>query len=165
VRKYLKRRSKSILEQAEGEWGERDEKYKKLEGDLDQLREPLEGLAEEGGKRIERMHREYLWAQPSRRKQKVGEVKKEKASAGYKMRRLTLELWQKWPKILPHLRRCERGLDGAKNASERSMGRSKVRYKRVRGYKSIVGMSNGIVLTQWLYGGEDEHDLAKEMAA
>jgi hypothetical protein len=34
VRKYLKRRSKSILEQAEEEWGNEDEKYKKLEEDL-----------------------------------------------------------------------------------------------------------------------------------
>jgi hypothetical protein len=45
------------------------------------------------------------------------------------------------------------------------MGRSKVRYKTVRGYKSPEGMKNGIVLTQWLYSGEDDHDLAKEMAA
>ncbi len=35
----------------------------------------------------------------------------------------------------------------------------------MRGYKSDEGMSNGIVLTQWLYSGEDEHDLAEVMAA
>lgn len=35
----------------------------------------------------------------------------------------------------------------------------------MRGYKSDEGMSNGIALTQWLYSGADEHDLAKEMAA
>jgi hypothetical protein len=29
----------------------------------------------------------------------------------------------------------------------------------------MEGMSNGIALTQWLYDGEDEHDLAKEMVA
>jgi hypothetical protein len=29
----------------------------------------------------------------------------------------------------------------------------------------MEGMSNGIALTQWLYSGEDEHDLAKEMSA
>jgi Transposase IS66 family len=165
VRKYLKRRSKSILEQAEGEWGKQDEKYKKkLEEDLDRLRGLLEELAEEGGKRIGRMHREYLWAQPPRRKQKEGEEKrKEKAGAGYRMRMLTLELWQKWPKILLHLRRPELGLDGTNNASERAIGRSKVRYKTMRGYKSVEGMSNGVVLTQWLYSGEDEHDLLAEV--
>jgi hypothetical protein len=55
---------------------------------------------------------------------------------------------------------------GTNNASERSIGKSKVRYKSMRGYKkSEEGMSNGIALTQWLYDGEDEHDPAKEMAA
>ena len=44
------------------------------------------------------------------------------------------------------------------NASERAIGRSKVRYK------SREVMKNGIALTQWLYNGEDAHDLAKEMA-
>ena len=34
----------------------------------------------------------------------------------------------------------------------------------MRGYKSTDGMKNGIGLTRWLYSGEDEHDLAKEMA-
>lgn len=168
VRKYVKRRSKSILEQAEREWGgEEDEKYKKLEEDLKRLRGLLEGLPEEGERQIGRMHREYLWAQPPTRKEEEeeGAKTKEKASCGYRMRMLTLELWQKWKKIRLHLRRPELGLDGTNNASERAIGRSKVRYKTMRGYKSDEGMSNGIVLTQWLYSGEDEHDLAEEMAA
>jgi hypothetical protein len=55
-------------------------------------------------------------------------------------------------------------MDGTNNASERAIGRSKVRYKTMRGYKSIDGMENAIIgLTQWLYSGEDEHDLVKEM--
>lgn len=56
-------------------------------------------------------------------------------------------------------------MDGTNNATERAIGKSKVRYKTMRGYKSPSGMSNGIALTQWLYSGEDEHDLAREMAA
>lgn len=162
VRKYVKRRSESILEQAEEEWGSQGEEYKKLEEDLERLRGMLEELAEEGGKRIGQMHREYLWGQPPSKQE--GEAKK-KACAGYRMRMLTLELWQKWPKIRLHLRRPELGLDGTNNASERLIGRSKVRYKTMRGYKSLEGMKNGIGLTQWLYSGEDEHDLAKELAA
>jgi hypothetical protein len=170
VRKYVKRRSKSILEQAKREWGEEEqEKYKKLEEDLKRLRGLLEELSEEGEKQIGRMHREYLWAQPPPRKEEEEEeegAKKEKASAGYRMRMLTLELWNKWPKIRLYLRHPELGLDGTNNASERSIGRSKVRYKTMRGYKSVEGMSNGIALTQWLYSGEDKvHDLGKEMAA
>jgi transposase-like protein len=159
VRKYLKRRSESILEQAEEEWGNEDEKYKKLEEDLGQLRELLEELPEEGEKRIGRLHREYLWARSPRKEQA------KKACVGYRMRMLTLELWNKWPKIRLYLRRPELDLDGTNNASERSIGKSKVRYKTMRGYKSIEGMKNGIALTQWLYSGEDEHDLAEEMAA
>jgi transposase-like protein len=161
VRKFVKRRSKSILEQAEGEWGNQDEKYEKLEADLDRLGGVLQELSEEGGKGIGRMHREYLWARGPTKKEK----EKEKASAGYRMRMLTLELWQKWPKILLHLRHPELGLDGTNNASERAIGRSKVRYKTMRGYKSVEGMSNGVVLTQWLYNGEDEHDLLAEVMA
>jgi hypothetical protein len=170
VRKFVKRRSKSILEQAEREWGEGEEaaeKYKKkLEEDLKRLRGLLEELSEEGERQIGGMHREYLWAQPPRRKLgKEGEVNKEKASAGYRMRMLTLELWQKWKKIRLHLRRPELKLDGTNNASERAIGRSKVRYKSMRGYNSDEGMSNAIALTQWLYSGEDEHDLGRQMAA
>jgi len=128
LRKFVKRRSKSILEQAEGEWGYQEHTYEKLQVDLHRLKESLEELAEEGGKQIGRMHREYLWAQPPRRKLgKEGKANKEKASAGYRMRMLTLELWQKWKKIRLHLRRPELKLDG-NNASERAIGRSKVRY-------------------------------------
>ena len=81
----------------------------------------LGDLAEDGGKRIGRMHREYLWAQSPRK------GRAEKAATGYRMRMLTLELWQKWPKIRLHLEHPEElGLDGTDNASERSIGRSKV---------------------------------------
>lgn len=57
------------------------------------------------------------------------------------------------------------GLDGTNNVSERGICRSKVRYKSMRGYKSREGMQNGVALTQWLYSGEDENDLGKELAA
>lgn len=56
-------------------------------------------------------------------------------------------------------------MDGTNNASERAIVKSKVRYKTMRGYKSEEVMSNGIALTKWPYGGEDEHNLAKEMVA
>ena len=81
------------------------------------------------------------------------------------MRMLTLELWDKWHKIRLHLSSPELGLDGTNNSTERGIGKSKVRYKTMRGYKSPEGMTNGIALTQWLYSGEDEHDLAEVMAA
>jgi transposase-like protein len=161
VRKYVAKRANSILEQAEKEWDEEDEKLKKLKEDLKVLKGVLQELSEEGGRRIGRLHRGYMWGAPPRRK---GQETKE-ATAAYRMRMLTLELWKKWHKIRLHLSRPELGLDGTNNASERGIGRSKVRYKTMRGYKSQEGMKNAIALTQWLYSGEDEHDLAKEMAA
>ncbi len=161
VRKYVAKRANSIFEQAEKEWDEEDEKLEKLAEDLQVLKGLLEELSKESAHEIERLHRGYLWAAPPRRK---GQEAKE-ASAAYRMRMITLELWNKWPKIRLHLARPELGLDGTNNSTERSIGKSKVRYKTMRGYKSMDGMENGIALTQWLYSGEDEHDLAKEMAA
>ncbi len=162
VRKYVTKRANSILEQAEKEWGKQDQKLKKLKEDLQVLKGLLKELPEEGSRRIGRLHREYLWAAPPRRRK--GQEAKE-ATAAYRMRMLTLELWNGWNKIRLHLSRPELKLDGTNNASERGIGRSKVRYKTMRGYKSQEGMKNGIALTQWLYSGEEEHDLAKELAA
>ena len=161
VRKYVTKRANSIYEQAEKEWGERDEKLKKLAEDLRVLKGLLKELPEEGARRIGQLHREYLWAAPPRRK---GQETKE-ATAAYRMRVLTLELWNDWRKIRLHLSHPELSLDGTNNASERSISKSKVRYKSMRGYKSLGGMNNGIALTQWLYSGEEEHDLNKEMTA
>ena len=161
VRKYVAKRANSILEQAEKEWDEQDEKLEKLAEDLGALKGLLEELPEEGAHEIKRLHQGYLWAAPPRRK---GQEAKE-ATAAYRMRMLTLELWNKWRKIRLHRAHPELGLDGTNNSTERGISKSKVRYKSMRGYKSMEGMTNGIALTQWLYSGEDEHDLAKEMAA
>ncbi len=161
VRKYVTKRAKSIYEQAAKEWGEQDEKLKKLSEDLEVLKGLLKELPEEGARRIGRLHREYLWAAPPRRK---GQETNE-ATAAYRMRMLTLEIWNNWSKIRLHLSHPELGLDGTNNVTERGISKSKVRYKTMRGYKSLEGMINGIALTQWIYNGEDEHDLSEEMAA
>jgi transposase-like protein len=159
VRKYVAKRSKSIIEQARAEWGEGDERSDKLAEDLGLVKDLLEQLREEGGARMGRLHRSYSSAPPPERKGG-------KASCAYRMRMLTLELWEKWRKLRLYRARPELGfLDGTNNVSERAIGKSKVRYKTMRGHKSVEGMSNAIALTQWLYNGDDEHDLAKEMAA
>lgn len=161
VRKYVTRRANSILEQASTEYGDEDDKLQKLSEDLEVLKGLLKELSEQGIHQIERLHRGYLWAAPPRRK---GQEAKQ-ATAAYRMRMLTLEIWNKWRKLRLHLARPRLGLDGTNNASERGIGKSKVRYKSMRGHKSIEGMKNAIALTQWLYSGEKEHDLSEEMAA
>ena len=165
VRKYVAKRAASILEQARGEYDDEDEKLRKLEEDLGMLKGLLRELPERGAHEIARLHRGYLWAAPPRRKDQ--ETKgATAAAAAYRMRILTLEIWNKWKKLRLHLSRPGLGLrDGTNNASERGIAKSKVRYKTMRGYKSIEGMTNGIALTQWLYDRAGEHDLAEEMAA
>ena len=165
VRKYVARRANSIHEQAEKEWEEQDGKLKKLTEDLKVLEELLGELSEEGGERVGQLHREYLWASPPTRKGQQTKEADAKAPAAYRMRMLTLEIWNKWEKLRLYRARPELDMDGTNNASERSIGKSKVRYKTMRGYKSPEGMINGIALTQWLYSGEDEHELSKQMAA
>jgi transposase-like protein len=62
VRKYVAKRANSILEQAEKEWDEKDEKLEKLAEDLKVLKGLLEELCEGGAYEIGRLHRGYLWA-------------------------------------------------------------------------------------------------------
>ncbi len=123
VRKYVRRRSKSIKEQAEKECERADEKLEKLKEDLEEIGVLLKELPEDGGERIGKLHRRYLWATPPARK-----GQERKATAFYRMRMLTLGLWNDWKKIRLHLSRPELLLDGTNNASERSIGKSKVRY-------------------------------------
>lgn len=157
VRKYVARRSKSILGQAEEEYSENDGELSQLKEGLERVEELVEELSESGGSEMGRLHQQYLWAEPPKQD--------ERASAGYRMRMLTLELWEKWRKLRLYSRRSDLGLDGTDNCSERTIGKSKLRYKTMRGYKSLSGMGNGIRLTQWLYSGEESHDLAEAMAA
>jgi hypothetical protein len=157
VRKNASKIAHSISEQAkrehEGEDEDEDERLRKLEEDLEALEGLLRELPEEGAKRIGRLHREYLWAAPPARKER----KTEKATAAYRMRMRTLKPRNDWEEVRLHLPRPELNLDGTNDASERGIGKSKVRYKTTRGHKSAGGTMNGAALTQWLYSGQEEH--------
>jgi hypothetical protein len=50
------------------------------------------------------------------------------------------------------------------NRTEQAIGKSKVRFKTVRGFKSMAGMLAGVALTQWLYSGAAVHDMAELVA-
>ena len=79
------------------------------------------------------------------------------------LRRLVVELSEKWRSLRCHRRVM--GMPQTNNCTERAIGRSKVRYKTVRGYNSVDGMMNGLGLTQWVWSGEEGLDLGVLMAA
>ena len=80
-----------------------------------------------------------------------------------KMRRLVVDLCSKWRSLVCHNRVS--GMRRTNNGRERVIGRSKVRYKTVRGYKSIYGMLNGLGLTQWVWSGRDGLCIGELVAA
>lgn len=155
VRKAVTKRSKTILAQARQAWSD-PQQIDQLARELAQIRMLVRELPADGGQAMEVLHRRYLHAPPP--------GKGEQASVAYRMRLLTLEVWEHWGKLRLYLRRPELRLDGTNNATERAIGKSKLRYKTMRGYKSLNGLSNGIALTQWLYSGAAVHDLARAMA-
>ena len=79
------------------------------------------------------------------------------------LRRLCVELSNKWRALLCHRRRGD--VPWTNNMTERAIGRSKIRYKTVRGYKSESGMLNGFWLTQWAWSGSDGLELSELVAA
>ena len=80
-----------------------------------------------------------------------------------KLHRLVVELCEKWWSLTCHQR--VRGMPQTNNCTERTIGRSKIRYKTVRGYKSEEGLMNGLGLTQWVWSGEDVLHLGDLIAA
>ena len=79
------------------------------------------------------------------------------------LRRMCIELSGKWRALLCHRRRGY--VPWTNNAAERAIGRSKIRYKTVRGGKSEDGMLNGFGLTQWAWSGRDGLELSELVAA
>jgi transposase-like protein len=78
------------------------------------------------------------------------------------LRRLVVDLLQRWPALLCHRRR--QGVPSTNNRTEQAIAKSKMRYKTVRGYKSVGGALAGVALTQWLYSGAPEHHLVELVA-
>lgn len=78
------------------------------------------------------------------------------------LRRLVIDLIGRWPALVYHQGRP--WVPTTNNRTEQAIGKSKVRFKTVRGFKSVPGLLAGVALTQWLYSGAEVHDLA-ELAA
>jgi transposase-like protein len=155
VRKAVSKRVRAIGEHAEREWDD-PAALGQLAADLAQIRTLVADVPPDGATDLATLHRRYqAFAAPQ-----AGEP----ATAGYRMRLFTLDLWEQWPKLRRYQVRPELGMDGTNNASERAIGKSKVRAKTVRGYKSLDGLQNGIALTQALYAGTPTLDLAQALA-
>lgn len=71
-------------------------------------------------------------------------------------RRFLSDLADKWHSLRRFLENP--AVPATNNVTERAIGRSKVRYKTVRGFKSEEGMLNLFALTQWLYTPQPVHD-------
>ena len=72
------------------------------------------------------------------------------------------ELADKYESLCLYLK--QKGVPATNNVTERAIGRSKVRSKTLRGFKSQEGMLNLFALTQWLYTPKDVHELAALVA-
>jgi transposase-like protein len=80
-----------------------------------------------------------------------------------KLRELVVELAQRWRSLV-----CYQGKPGVprtNNRTEQGIGRSKIRYKTMRGFKSAAGLMNGLYLTQWVWRPGEVRDLSSLLAA
>ena len=82
--------------------------------------------------------------------------------ASPELHRLVVDLLGRWTALVYH--QTHPGVPATNNRTEQAIGKSKVRFKTVRGFKSVAGALAGIALTQWLYSGAAVHDLG-ELAA
>ena len=154
MRKWVKRRIRELRKQSEsqGETGEQ------LSEDLGRVGQLVKELPTEGEKELEELHLRYRRAPPPKRG--------ERASAYYRMRMLTLHLWENWARYrLFKSWEGEVSLDGTNNMSERAIGRSgKVRYRLMRGYKRRASILNVVGLMGWLDSQRPWCDLSQLVA-
>jgi len=106
------------------------------------IRQLVRDLPADGGERLLRLER--------------------RVRASPALRRLVIDLIARWPALVYHQSRP--WVPATNNRTEQAIGKSKVRFKTVRGFKSVDGALAGVALTQWLYSGVELHDL-RELAA
>ncbi len=73
-----------------------------------------------------------------------------------------VDLIGRWPALVYHQGRP--WVPATNDRTGQAIGKSKVRFKTVRGFKSPAGMLAGVALTQWLYSGAAVHDLGELVA-
>jgi len=80
-----------------------------------------------------------------------------------RLRQLVVELSEKWRSLVCYKRLTR--MPSTNNRTEQVIGRSKIRYKLLRGFKSVQGLLNGLWLTQWVWTPDKLRDLGALMAS
>lgn len=129
--------------------------------DLETVQWLVEAHPHDGQEQLEALHQHYCQAPAPR--------EGEKATMWYRMRLLTLDLWDDWSRLTLYQGwqgpEGER-LDGTNNATERAIGWGvKERYRPMRGYKRPESVLNVSSLLGWLSGQPAGYDLAELVAA
>ncbi len=129
--------------------------------DLEEVQRLIESHPHDGQARMKALHLAYCQAPPP------GEG--EKATMWYRMRLLTLDRWENWPRLTLYQRwRGPQGerIDGTNNGAERAIGWwVKERYRSMRGYKRRESVLNVSTLLGWLGAQTADYDLAELVAA
>ena len=99
--------------------------------------------------KLKRLHLRYTFARPVR--------KGEKVDIFYRMRMLTLRLWQRADELALYKKV---GGDGTNNTTERLIGLcGKIRYRQMRGFKSKESLNRFLKLNAYLQEQDKEIDL------
>ena len=117
-------------------------RLKKVDGwkeDKARIQRVVRELPSEGGAELLRLERRVVRSPP--------------------LRRLVVDLLQRWPALICHQGTAD--VPATNNRTEQAIGKSKVRFKTVRGFKSLLGAAAGVALTQWLYSGAEPHNLTE----
>lgn len=154
LRKTLSLRARELTREAEKMKGKASTKEKEilddLIKDLELTRDLVKRLPEGLEEKFQKLHLRYSFAQPPKRG--------EKADIFYRMRMLTLRLWQRADELDLYKKV---GGDGTNNTTERVIGLcGKIRYKQMRGFKSKESLNRFLKLNAYLQEQNKEIDLA-----
>ena len=155
LRKTLSLRARELQTEAEKMKSKANIKEKEILDDLikdlgltkDLVKRLPQGLEQ----KLKNLHLRYTFARPAR--------KGEKVDIFYRMRMLTLRLWQRADELDLYKKV---GGDGTNNTTERLIGLcGKIRYRQMRGFKSKQSLNRFLKLTAYLQEQDKEIDLAR----
>jgi hypothetical protein len=137
-----------------------DKSVEQFVADLETVQWLVETHPCDGQAQLDALHTDYCQAPAPREGQK--------ATMWYRMRLLTLDLWDDWPRLTLYQRwkgPAGERLDGTNNASERGIGWwIKERYRPMRGYKRPESATNVSSLLGWLDSQPASYNLAELIA-